>query len=101
MSIASPPEAPLVVPRPPTPPSSPPSGYVPPTALPSATSTVVPPPAALPPTSPPTWAMAPGPTAAPRPRGVVGGLILIAVGIVALFGSWFPGGGAWLFLGLG
>jgi hypothetical protein len=45
--------------------------------------------------------MAPESAAAPRPRGVGGGLILIAVGVVALFGIWFPGGGAWLFLGLG
>jgi hypothetical protein len=36
-----------------------------------------------------------------RRGGVVGGLILIAVGIAILFGSRFPGGGAWLFLGLG
>ena len=33
--------------------------------------------------------------------GVVAGLILIAVGVVVLFGSWFPLRGAWLFLGLG
>lgn len=37
-----------------------------------------------------------------RPGGGVGaGLILIALGIVALFGTWFPAGGAFLFLGLG
>src|SRR5438094_651392 len=88
MSIATEPEAPVAVPPPPTSP-------------PSDTSTVVRPAAALPPTPPPTWAMAPRPTAAPRPRGVLVGLILIAVGVVALFGIWFPGGGAWLFLGLG
>ncbi|HLZ32071.1 MAG TPA: DUF4097 family beta strand repeat-containing protein [Chloroflexota bacterium] len=33
--------------------------------------------------------------------GVVGGLILIALGITFLFGTWFPAGGAWLFVGLG
>lgn len=36
-----------------------------------------------------------------RHGGVVGGLILIALGITFLFGTWFPAGGAWLFLGLG
>jgi Toastrack DUF4097/LiaI-LiaF-like transmembrane region len=33
--------------------------------------------------------------------GVVAGLILVAIGVTALFAMWFPGGGAWLFLGLG
>ena len=32
---------------------------------------------------------------------MLGGLILIALGIAALGGTWFPSGGAWLFLGLG
>jgi hypothetical protein len=36
-----------------------------------------------------------------RRGGVVGGLILIALGITILFGTSFPAGGAWLFLGLG
>src|ERR1043166_9019402 len=36
-----------------------------------------------------------------RQRGGVGGLILIAIGLVALFGTSFPGRGAWIFLGLG
>jgi hypothetical protein len=36
-----------------------------------------------------------------RRGGVVGGLILIALGVTILFGTWFPAGGAWLFLGLG
>ena len=51
----------------------------------------------------PTPASAHGPLPAPprRHRGPLGGLILIAVGVVALFSVWFPGGGAWLFLGLG
>ncbi len=38
--------------------------------------------------------------ASPRSGGVVAGLILITLGIVVLFGTWFPAGGAWLFLGL-
>src|SRR5438067_2514598 len=87
MSIASEPEAPVAA--------------SPPTTPPSATSTAVPPPAAQLPSPPATWAMTPRVPAAPRPRGGVGGLILIAIGVVALFGIWFPGGGAWLFLGLG
>lgn len=36
-----------------------------------------------------------------RRRGTLGGLILIALGLVALGGIWFPASGAWLFLGLG
>jgi hypothetical protein len=36
-----------------------------------------------------------------RNGGVVGGLILIAVGLIVLFGTWFSVGGASLFLGLG
>jgi len=36
-----------------------------------------------------------------RRAGVIGGLILIALGVTILFGTWFPAGGAWLFLGLG
>jgi hypothetical protein len=40
-------------------------------------------------------------SAPPRQRGVAGGVILIAIGLIVLFGTWFPGGGAWIFLGLG
>lgn len=36
-----------------------------------------------------------------RRDGVLGGLILIALGLAALGGNWFPASGAWLFLGLG
>src|SRR5437762_5278277 len=36
-----------------------------------------------------------------RQGGVVGGLILVALGFIALGGTWFPGRGAWLFIGLG
>src|SRR5947209_7064797 len=56
-----------------------------------------------PPSTPayPTAPVEPGPPERRRRSGVVGGLILIAVGIVVLFGTWFPAGGAWLFLGLG
>src|SRR5207247_5513755 len=36
-----------------------------------------------------------------RHGGVVGGLILVALAITALGGTWFPGRGAWLFIGLG
>jgi len=43
------------------------------------------------------------PAAVRRPHsgGVVGGLILIALGTIVLFSTWFPAGGAWIFLGLG
>jgi putative adhesin/cell wall-active antibiotic response 4TMS protein YvqF len=67
----------------------------PPEAPPSATPTQSPPTPA--PTSVPTPGVEPAP---PRQRGVAGGLILIAVGLVVLFSTWFPAGGAWLFLGL-
>ena len=40
-------------------------------------------------------------TAAQGRRGALGGLILVAIGVSALFATWLPGGGAWLFLGLG
>jgi hypothetical protein len=36
-----------------------------------------------------------------RNGGVVGGFILIALGLIVLFGTWFPVGGVSLFLGLG
>jgi putative adhesin len=58
-----------------------------------------------PPISPsPPYPPAPPDSAVSRPqrRGVAGGLILIALGVIALLGLWFPSdGGAWLFLGLG
>jgi hypothetical protein len=76
MSIAPPPEAPAV-PRP----------------APAASAPV-----------PPAHRITPSPDGGPRTerqRGVLGGLILIAIGIAALGGTWFPGGGAWLLLGLG
>ena len=74
MSVASPPEVPTVAAPPPPPPLE----------------------------TPPTHTYAPTePQVPPRRSGVVGGLILIALGVVALFSMWLPGGGAWLFLGLG
>jgi Putative adhesin len=76
MSVAPPPEAPAV-PRP----------------APAASAPV-----------PPAYRITPSDDEGPRTerhRGVLGGLILIALGIAALGGTWFPGGGAWLFLGLG
>jgi putative adhesin len=36
-----------------------------------------------------------------RASGIVAGVILITLGVVVLFGTWFPAGGAWLFVGLG
>jgi Toastrack DUF4097 len=48
-----------------------------------------------------TFPPAPRAAEAPRRRGVIGGLILIALGVAALGGMWFPGQGAWLFVGLG
>lgn len=75
MSVALPPEAPAAPAAPEPPPPAAPS-YVPPPV------DAVPPPA--------------GPS-----RGALGGLILIALGVVALMAAWFPGRGAWLFLGLG
>lgn len=84
MSVAYPPEAPVSPPtrQPPAPPAPP---YTPVAPEPMTGESSVPPP----------------PVAPARPSGgVVGGLILIAVGVVVLLGSWFPGRGAWLFLGL-
>src|ERR1700694_4177032 len=60
-------------------------------------------PAAAPP-GPPAHRITPNDDEGPRTerhRGVLGGLILIALGVAALGGMWLPGGGAWLFLGLG
>jgi hypothetical protein len=74
MSIASPPEGPTVASQDPASPPQVPSYTAPPT-----TSDREP----------------------HRRSGVVGGLILIAIGAIALGSMWFPGGGAWLFLGLG
>src|SRR5690242_15544696 len=94
MSVAYPPEAPVSVPPPTREPPAPPAPpYTPPAPTPLA------PPATAYTQGAPT---PPAPPMAPaRPSGgVVAGLILIAVGIVVLFGSWFPGRGAWLFLGL-
>ncbi|HEY1296826.1 MAG TPA: DUF4097 family beta strand repeat-containing protein [Chloroflexota bacterium] len=34
-------------------------------------------------------------------RGVLAGSLLVAIGLSALFAAWLPGGGAWLFVGLG
>ena len=76
MSVAPPPEAPAV-PRP----------------APAASAPV-----------PPAYRIAPSDAEGPRTerhRGGLGGLILIALGVTALGGTWFPGSGAWLFLGLG
>jgi len=58
-------------------------------------------PVAPPPTYPPVAPEPIGLEAPPRPRGLVAGLILITLGVAALFGMWFPSGGAWLFCGLG
>jgi putative adhesin len=103
MSVAYPPEAPVSPPtREPPAPAAPPNT---PAAPKAPTEDPVAPPA--PPYTPPTpEALAeepfvPPPVRRPQRGGVVGGLILIAVGVVVLFGSWFPGRGAWLFLGLG
>ena len=77
MSIATVPEAPT------TPPPAPPQG---------------------PPRQVPVYPSTPGEAETPRRErrgGVLGGLILIALGFAALGGVWFPGRGAWLFLGLG
>src|SRR5579859_194012 len=43
----------------------------------------------------------PPPSRPPGHGGVVAGLILVSIGLTALFAMWLPGGGAWLFLGLG
>src|SRR5579859_2210240 len=70
---------------------------------PEAPSAARPAPAATTPV-PPAHRMTPSGDEGPRTdrhRGVVGGLILIALGVAALGGTWFPGSGAWLFLGLG
>ena len=67
------------------------------------TSPPAPPPDGIP-RQTPAYTYAPRETDAPkrqRQGGVLGGLILIALGIVALGGVWFPGQGAWLFIGLG
>jgi Putative adhesin/Domain of unknown function (DUF5668) len=56
------------------------------------------------PPSAPAYTTAPIEPERPEPRrrgGVVGGVLLIALGLVVLFNTWFPAGGAWLFLGLG
>lgn len=56
------------------------------------------------PSSSPGYEFAPAPPELPERRqghGVAGGVILIALGIAVLFNTWFPAGGAWLFLGLG
>ena len=54
---------------------------------------------------PPAFRYTPSEAEATRPprrsAGVAGGLILIALGFVALGGTWFPGRGGWLFIGLG
>ena len=78
MSIASPPEAP------------------------SASQTPFAPQAAAPP-APVYTTPSEEPGTRPRRRqpGVLAGLILIALGVVALFDAWLPGGASWLFLGLG
>jgi hypothetical protein len=85
MSVAYPPEAPVSPPtRDPPAPPVPPNTPVAPEPMTGEPSVPLP------------------PVAPARPSGgVVGGLILIAVGVVVLLGSWFPGRGAWPFLGLG
>ncbi|HEX8967769.1 MAG TPA: DUF4097 family beta strand repeat-containing protein, partial [Chloroflexota bacterium] len=55
------------------------------------------PPGAPAPSYTPTEPVAPRP---PKDRGVLPGLILIGLGVVALLATWFPARGAWLFLGL-
>ena len=92
MSVVSPPES-----APPTPPEE--------AAAPSTASTYTARAASKSPAAPPpTPAYITQPTErgaqSRRNGGVVAGLILIALGIVVLFGTWFPAGGAWLFLGL-
>jgi hypothetical protein len=78
MSIASPPEAP------------------------SASQTPPAPQTAAPPAPPYTTASGePGSRQRQRRPGVLGGLILIALGVVALLDARLPGGASWLFLGLG
>jgi Putative adhesin len=73
--------------------------------LPGAPSTpsAAPPPESFAPPSVKTYGYGGSGADAPRRRraGVVGGLILIALGIAVLGGTWFPGQGAWLFVGLG
>ena len=52
--------------------------------------------------SPPSHTPEPtAPIPGTRTGGMVGGLLLICIGVTALFAIWLPGGGAWLFLGLG
>ena len=43
----------------------------------------------------------PPPAGRERSGGLLAGLLLVSVGVTALFAIWLPGGGAWLFLGLG
>jgi hypothetical protein len=65
---------------------------------------LTPPPVPEPSHQPPRFTYPSSEAEAPRTqrrRGVLGGLILIALGIAAFGGTWFAGGGAWLFLGLG
>lgn len=58
-------------------------------------------PAAPPPAQHTAEAESSPPPNRPRYGGVVAGLILISIGVAALFAMWLPGGGAWAFLGLG
>jgi hypothetical protein len=90
MSIAPEPEAPATIP--------------PPIASLLSRAMIEPPPPAPPLPPSPTHQPVPTdsePPLARRPRGVAGGLILIAIGAVALLGTWLPGGAAWLFIGIG
>src|SRR5947209_251194 len=96
MSVAFPPEMPAA--------PAPPETSVPPvpTYPPPPTPTHSAPPSD--PGPPPTVALPAstgGPARGPGRTGAAGGLILIALGVLALFGTWFPGRGAWIFLGLG